>query len=157
MLLDSGPFYVVPQRKRCVSNLSHSLWSRSFFNLFPSPFFCVTNFNAVYLESNSRLTGALYRCITLGAQLFSSLTALWSSCLLAVVLWLLLMLVSLSEVYFFFTSLSIDTSWRLVCVCACVCDFLSFLVFHFEANAEALSCFQYPSFCSTTNCQSKIW
>lgn len=53
-----------------------------------------------------------------------------------------------------------------VCVCVCSVQFLLFLLSFQKVRDEEwvskrirtlLSCFQYLSFCSNTNCQSKIW
>lgn len=157
-LLDAVRFSAVcfAHSAKDVSNLSHSVWSRSFFNLFPSPFFCVTNFNAVYLElSANEWTSARARVHfialpALNSSLFSRALILVCSCGCCCC-WLGS---ALSSLFFFFPRLNVllDVSRE------CVCAFLSFLVFHFEANSPNIElCFQYLSFCSTTNCQSKIW
>lgn len=126
-LLDSVPFCT----GKDVSNLSHSVWSRLFFNLFPSPFFCVTNFNAVYLESQRYCERAhssiahffFFLCLCLSRSLFFFHSIDFFCC----------------------TAVALCASWRFVCVY--VCAFLSFLV-SFWSNAElALSCcFQYHRF-----------
>lgn len=87
-LLDAVRFSAVcfAHSAKDVSNLSHSVWSRSFFNLFPSPFFCVTNFNAVYLElSANEWTSARARVHfialpALNSSLFSRALILVCSC-----------------------------------------------------------------------------
>lgn len=126
-LLDAVRFSAVcfAHSAKDVSNLSHSVWSRSFFNLFPSPFFCVTNFNAVYLElSANEWTSARARVHfialpALNSSLFSRALILVCSCGCCCC-WLGSALSSL-----FFLPSAQCTAWRFTRVCVCV------LFFHF--------------------------
>lgn len=137
-LLDSVPFCT----GKDVSNLSHSVWSRLFFNLFPSPFFCVTNFNAVYLESQRYCERAHS---SIAHFFFSSVS------------------VSLARSSFFFIQLifsvvllSLYVLLDVLCVCVCLCfSFIfGFILKQRRTRVELL--LSIPSFCSTTNCQSKF-
>lgn len=120
-LLDAVRFSAVcfAHSAKDVSNLSHSVWSRSFFNLFPSPFFCVTNFYAVYLElSANEWTSARARVHfialpALNSSLFSRALILVCSCGCCCC-WLGSALSSL-----FFLPSAQCTAWRFTRVCVC--------------------------------------
>lgn len=135
-LLDSVPFCT----GKDVSNLSHSVWSRLFFNLFPSPFFCVTNFNAVYLESQRYCERAHS---SIAHFFFSSLS-----------LSLARSFFSHSIDFFCCTAVVLCASWRFVCVCLCFSFIFGFILKQRRTRVELL--LSIPSFCSTTNCQSKF-
>lgn len=133
-LLDSVPFCT----GKDVSNLSHSVWSRLFFNLFPSPFFCVTNFNAVYLESqryceraHSSIAHFFFFSVYLARSFFSFN-------------WFFLLYCCRFMCFLTFC----------VCVCLCFSFIFGFILKQRRTRVELL--LSIPSFCSTTNCQSKF-
>lgn len=119
-LLDSPePFCTAQQR--CLQSFSLGLIALVF-NLFPSPFFCVTNFNAVYLESQRYYSEQ--RLFFYSTLLFFSSFDFFPSWCVCVIFF----------VFCCCSAVALCASWRFVYICVFVL-FFHFLV-SFWGNAE---------------------
>lgn len=136
MLLNSLPldFYAVKD----VPNLPLPQYDRAlviffYFNLFPSPFYCVTNFNAVFFfcYEKKRESSKYYAIVR--AQ--NSWLIQWAEYSCALCVWC------------YYCSVRRQEARRFMCKCVWVFCCFSY----WSENAERFQCL---SFCSTTNCQS---